>query len=265
VTVPQLGTYQSPRGTQNGGNTEVRDLLVDILLEHEKRRPRTMQKALGPSEIGDPCDRSLAYKISGFPEPESFVDDPWFAMLGTGIHAIIADALAEQNNLAKAAGYSPPWLIEHRVEVAPGITGTTDAYNIWKRMVLDHKLVGKTSQEKTRKHGPKTGYRVQGHAYGLGMVRQGYEVDLIAIALYPRHNYLTKSMYVWSEPFNPSIVYKALERLEIIAQLVKLLNPLGDPIRFTEFRKFPSDECQYCPWFRPGQDSGVTCPGNVKM
>lgn len=271
ATVPGLGTFVSQRGTMHGGDLELRDMLIDVILAHEKSRPRSMQTKLGPSEIGEPCARKLAYKLSGFPEPESYVDDPWYAIMGTAVHTHIGSVLDWENSMAEAQGAGPQWLIEQRVTVRVGpdgveLDGSMDAYSYRLRRPVDHKLVGKTNHTKYRRHGPPMDYKIQIHAYGVGAANRGLPVEKVSIAFYPRFEYLSKALYVWTEPFNPALVGKALARLDIIAEMVRLLNPLADPMQFTRIQKLPSDNCRLCPWLRPGdEDTGMTCPGNMKL
>jgi hypothetical protein len=271
ATVPGLGTFVSQRGTMHGGDLELRDMLIDVILAHEKARPRSMQTKLGPSEIGEPCARKLAYKLSGFPEPESYVDDPWYAIMGTAVHTHIGSVLDWENSMAEAQGAGPVWLVEERVTVRVGpdgveLDGSMDAYNYGLRRPVDHKLVGKTNHTKYRRHGPPMDYKIQIHAYGVGATNRGLPVEKVSIAFYPRFEYLSKALYVWTEPFNPALVDKALARLDIIAEMVRLLNPLADPMQFTKIQKLPSDNCRLCPWLRPSEeDTGMTCPGNMKL
>jgi hypothetical protein len=269
VTTAGLGTYVSPRGTMSGGDTELRDLLIDIILDQEKNRPRSMQTALGPSEFGDPCPRKLAYKISGMPEPESYVDDPWFAIMGTAVHTTIGSALERQNQLASARGEMAPWLIEQRVSVRTGLDGSLegslDAYNWFMRRVVDHKLVGITSHRKYRRFGPSKVYHVQIQGYAVGAMNMGIPVEKVSIAFYPRFAGITEGLHVWTGPFKPEIVEKALRRLDIITELVRQLNPLANPGKFRDIASVPSDDCRLCPWLRPGQDTGMTCPGDTNM
>ena len=271
ATVPGLGTFVSQRGTMHGGDLELRDMLIDVILAHERARPRSMQTKLGPSEIGEPCARKLAYKLSGFPEPESYVDDPWYAIMGTAVHTHIGSVLDWENSMAEAQGAEPVWLVEERVTVRVGpdgveLDGSMDAYNYRLRRPVDHKLVGKTNHTAYRRHGPPMDYKIQIHAYGVGAVNRGLPVEKVSIAFYPRFEYLSKALYVWTEPFNPALVEKALVRLDIIAEMVRLLNPLADPMQFTRIQKLPSDNCRLCPWLRPSEeDTGMTCPGNMKL
>lgn len=250
-----------------GGDTELRDLLIDLILEHERTRPRSQQTELGPSEIGDPCPRRIAYKVARFPEPESFVDDPWFAIMGTAVHAHIASVLDWENSLAEAQGHDPLWLVERRVSVRAdedgSLEGSMDAYNFKLRRPIDHKLVGKTKHDKVRRNGPPKDYHVQIQCYGVGAMRMGLEVDKVSIAFYPRWEKISKALYVWTGSLRPDIVDKALERVDIIVALVRELNPMGNPYNFTKIKSVPSEDCRFCPWLRPGEDTGMTCPGNT--
>lgn len=268
MTTPGLGTYVSTRGKMYGGDQQLRDLLIDIIIDHENARPRSMQTALGPSEIGDSCPRKLAYKLSGFPEPSSYVDDPWFAIIGTAVHEHIGKSLEFDNARATARGERPPWLIEQRVTVSVGpdgsLEGSLDAYNWLLQRVVDHKVVGKTSHTKYAKKGPSKEYFVQVQAYGVGATNLGLPVEKVSIAFYPRFDELRRALYVWTGPFQPEVVDKALNRLSIIRELVRQLNPFGDPRQFLKIKSVPSENCRFCPWFRPGDNSGMTCPGNTE-
>ena len=53
-----------------------------LLMDYEAQTPRSMQKTLGASELGTPCDRQIALKLSGAPRnPE---DGPkWAPWQGT--------------------------------------------------------------------------------------------------------------------------------------------------------------------------------------
>src|SRR5262249_28272716 len=52
--------------------------------------PRSLQAAPGPSELGTPCTRRLAYKTADWdPKPNSDTD-PWASVQGTAVHAWMA-------------------------------------------------------------------------------------------------------------------------------------------------------------------------------
>ncbi len=261
-----LGSFERKDGTSSNprsGDTELKAMLTEIVHTYEFSRPRSQQVRIGPSEIGEPCARKLAYKLAGMPVPEESRGDPWYAIIGTAVHAWLAESLQRQNELSREAGLAEPWLVEHRVEVAPGLTGTMDAFLIPKGVVLDHKVVGKTKHAKVRRHGPGDVYRGQAHAYGLGAWRAGYQVQKVAIAFFPRTTDL-RNLYVWSEPFDPDVALRALRRVDVVRELVRKLNPVRDPRQFVRIPKTVGDGCEYCPWRSPGPDTGERCPGDLQ-
>ena len=44
--------------------TDIRTVIEDAITNH----PRTLQKQIGPSEVGTPCDHCLAAKLAGWEE-----------------------------------------------------------------------------------------------------------------------------------------------------------------------------------------------------
>jgi len=86
-----------------------------VVVEHAARAPRTLQVALGPSEIGHECDRQVVGKMAGLPVT-NHVTDPWPSIMGTAGHAWLADAFSADN-----ARHGLRWVPEQRVEPAPGL------------------------------------------------------------------------------------------------------------------------------------------------
>lgn len=239
------------------GDLAIRSELIDVVKAFDAAHSRSQQTAIGLSEIGHPCARRIAYKRSGFPEPENPSNDPWLTIIGTATHAWLADALAHAN---ARAGWER-FLIEERVWIRHDLGGTGDVLDQQTNTVIDHKVVGKSSMDKYRLHGPGPQYEVQAHSYGLGWVQRGYQVDKVAIAFYPRHTFLDSGFFVWSAPHDPSRVEQAVRRLDTIDALVAKLNPAMNPEQFTKIPRSPDRNCRYCPFWKPGKDTGATCPG----
>lgn len=256
-----LGAFTKKVAEPTGqGDKALRDELYGIVRDFDAAAARSQQKAIGISEIGHPCPRRIAYQLSGFPEPEGVGSDPWLSIIGTATHDWLARALAHRNAQLGWERY----LIEQRVE-ANGIPGSTDAYDRERFLVIDHKIVGKTTMDKYRTQGPGRKYEVQGHTYGAGWVARGYAVRQVAIAFYPRFTFLNEAFYVWSADYDQSLVDKAFNRLETIQQVVNKLNPARNPEQFTRIPRTPERNCMYCPFWKPGKDTGATCPGNSKI
>lgn len=253
-----LGTFEpKARAEPTGqGDREVANLLKGIVYAYNAADPRSQQRSIGLSEIGHPCPRRIAYKLSGMPEPENPADDPWLMILGTAFDAWLMKAFDHHNQQLGRERF----ITQKRVFLRDR-PGSLDIYDADTFRIIDAKLVGKSSQDKYKKQISRE-YRTQVHCYGQGMVNQGYRVDKVAVALFPRFTWISKAMYVWGEDFDPAVASAALQRVDDINTLVNTLRPVMDPTQFTRFPKRPSDTCMWCPFYRPGKDTGATCPGN---
>lgn len=220
--------------------------------------PRSLQKRIGPSEIGHPCARRLGYKLLGAPEVNQFPDVPWKPTVGTAVHAWAEDAFHADN---AHDDEHLRWLIESRVDVGEvggvAVTGSADLFDRHTGTVIDHKVVGKTQLTKYRAKGPGQQYRAQAHLYGRGFARRGLRVRRVMIAFLPRDGEL-KDAYIWSEPYDEQVALDALQRVEGIHLAtatigVAALAALATADAF----------CSRCPYFKRGStDPAAGCPGD---
>src|SRR4051812_13516148 len=67
-----------------------------VVVEQANSSARTLQRHLGPSELGHPCDRQVVGKLAGLPTTNHVVD-PWPSVLGTATHAWLAEAFTKAN------------------------------------------------------------------------------------------------------------------------------------------------------------------------
>jgi hypothetical protein len=251
--------------------------LKRVLTEDWDTHPRSLQRAIGPSEIGHPCARQIAAKVTGVPAVNPG-GDPLPAWLGTAGHAKLEDAFNSDNaRVLEHAQNHPgteartttdpitgeevgPWITERRLEIAPGLSGTCDLFARLSGTVVDHKFVGASAASKYRKFGPPEHYRVQAHLYGLGYRNAGYRVERVAIWFIPRASFLSKA-WVWSEPFDASIAEAAIDRLEKIRTAVEALNAREN---HEALSLVPATEsgCRFCPFFSAAPVEGVwSCQG----
>lgn len=98
--------------------------------------PRSLQRHLGPSEIGHLCDRQVAGKLAGLPRT-NHVQDPWPSIVGTATHAWLAEAFSSENERLGRIR----WVPEARVTPIDGHPGTADLYDADEAAVVDHKGV----------------------------------------------------------------------------------------------------------------------------
>lgn len=251
----QLSTWTPPET----GAHPLKEQLADAIVTFEANRPRSLQKALGPSGYGEPCARRIAYQLLDEPAV-SPGGDPWPSIIGTAAHSYIADALLEHNNTTGQT----VWLVEQRLTMRPGLAGSCDAYHVPTSTVIDHKVVGTDKHRQYRLNGPSEQYRVQVHLYGYGYRQMGLPVNEVAIAFYPRAGVLS-GLHVWSEPYDQDIALNAITRVDQILDVAIALDVEARPENYSHIPRTPSRNCLYCSWMRPGDDTGRTCPGNTTI
>ena len=232
--------------------------LIEIVRWYERQNPRNSQPQIGPSEIGDICERRIGYRIAGIPAcNESF--DPFPAIVGTALHTWLDDAVTAWNRTHGTR----EWHTETSVQMDQFVKGRSDLYNKPRAMVIDHKSVGTDLMKKYRRDGPPPGYVIQVQVYGLGYEQQGFPVKKVALAFYPRAGWL-KDMYVWVTDYDRSVAQRALARMYGIAQQLMDLDILKQSHRWDEVPATPSNSCGFCPWYDQGREHGADhtgCPG----
>lgn len=194
--------------------------LMEEIRDHLTNQPRNLQLNLGPSELGDPCDRAMIAKLMHLPKlPEP---PNWRAYVGTcmhnGMETIFGSSFMNQAD-------PPRFLLEQKVTVGRigdwDLTGSCDLFDTLTGCVWDWKSKSPTQHGLARKHGMGTKYRVQFHAYGMGMVNAGYNVRHVGGIFMLRDGELASTFPLY-EPYNPMIVYAALgraTRLQAIGRL----------------------------------------------
>jgi hypothetical protein len=215
--------------------------------------PRSLQKVIGPSEVGSPCIRRIGYRLLDTPAVNK--PDTWLATIGTSVHAWIADAYMAINANHHPARY----LVEHRVEVADGLGGSVDLYDVERKLVLDWKVIGDSSLKRYKANGVGDQYRTQVHLYAMGFINKGYEVADVGIAFLPRGGSL-RGLHVWTEPYDASIAQAGIDRLNTAREVVNAAGAAAIPL-------LPATEsyCHFCPFYLPAStELLVGCPGADK-
>lgn len=236
--------------------------IIKFVRAYDASRPRSLQKHLGPSEIGAPCMRQLAMKLAGV-EPCNDTADPWFPIIGSAVHAWLATALDwYQYAVLGCTPDNPRFIIEQRVhadsEGGYSTSGSTDVYDVLHDRVVDWKIVGTTTMRKVMKGttpeemvGPQ--YHVQGMTYAKGWKQRGFDPQSVLIAFLPRSNFLHKMQLV-EMPVDYAVADRAQERVAAIDALRRVVPP----------HQLPAGGCTiWCPFYRPGVPLGATsCPGH---
>lgn len=226
--------------------TSVEDLYLGVIKDGITRHPRSLQKRIGPSEMGRPCDRWILHKLNGDGEPDR--GPAWKPAVGTAMH----DQLERWFDAANRGGGEvdrTEWITEWEVTVGQiggqPITGHSDLFHVPTGTVIDHKVVGPKQLSKYRLHGPSEQYRVQAHLYGKGFTDDGGwgPCQNVAIAFLPRDGELSTA-YFWTEPYNPHIAAEALLRNN---RLHTMLTVVGIDAALAAS---PLCDDQWCTWCR---------------
>ena len=218
----------------------IADEVFDIMIDAMVNQPRSLQKRIGPSEMGIECSRRILYKLAQVPEPDR--GPAWKPQVGTALHAQQEEWFGRSNKLPDTADR---WLIEESVNVGQiggqDHPGHTDLFDKFGHAVLDWKFVGASMLAKYKAHGPSAQYRTQAHLYGKGWADEGWQTDLVMIFFIPRDGELSDA-HVWSEPFDRTVAENALARMN---QLDGLLKALGLEQALS---LYPNCGDRFCPW-----------------
>ncbi|ALJ19564.1 hypothetical protein [Microbacterium sp. No. 7] len=214
-----------------------RDAVYSVIEHAITQQPRTLQRAIGPSELAMDCEHCLAAKLAGW---EKMPEAAWLPFLGTALHAALEEIFEPLDG----------WLTETRVSVGTvrgqEVLGTSDLFRVETGCVIDHKLVGATTLT-SAKRGPTAQYRGQAHLYGLGFFRAGYDVKKVAINYLPRNAVSLRAGVWWEEPFDPLAALAALDRVEELGRLLDDLAAVSIESRDSYIRGLPrSGKCFDC-------------------
>lgn len=241
--------------TQNMGDVLKREML-QIIFDDARNSPRSTQAALGPSELGNPCTRRLAYRLLDHPKTNegSGFGDGWSAQVGTAIHAHLADVFA------KHEGFE----VEKRV-VIPGMAkgGSVDLFITGRGIVLDWKTTGPSGLKKYIKDGATKQQLVQVNLYAYGKKLAGADVQQVALAFLPTSGSLSDAHFE-VHPYNEQMALDALARQDSIYSLLVSLDLEANPQHWDLMPTHADRMCSYCPWYLPGStNSSAGCAGDV--
>jgi hypothetical protein len=234
------------------------DKITAVIQHRSANAPRSQQRAIGLSEIGEACVRKISYKLLDW-NKNNTNSDPWPSISGTAIHSWLAEAFDDQYDGEENKLY----LVEHAVMINDELGGTVDLFDIQAGMVIDHKCVGATSMKSRKKDGMTHQQRIQINCYGLGLERAGYTVNKVALAFYPLGGRLD-GMHTIVEPYNRQLAQNAMDRLNETRTLLWQLDPERVPSNWGLIPASTSRMCIYCPFYLPKSTNlSAGCPGEV--
>lgn len=179
---------------------------------------RSQQVKIGPSGIGDPCDKCVADTMSLMLPGKVHTPSPGGlkAFFGTGFHLLMQERVTE---FAMGQKTRLKILAESQFDIAeiPGygtIRGTTDC--LFDTTVFDWKTSDRPKIGKYRLKGVPNNYRYQAHMYGLGATLAGHTVEWVSLVFFPRDSNDTRDIWQHVEPFNPEMARRAIARAATI-------------------------------------------------
>lgn len=225
----------------------------NVLVEAGTWTPRAGQVAIGPSEVGHPCTRRLAYKTLDWDKPNEMQGGSWAAQVGTAIHAYLADIFKKREG----------FLVEQRVTIKDNLAGTVDLFDIRNGVVLDWKTTGASRLANYKRHGADKQQLIQVQLYAYGLAQQGAEVKKVALCYLPTSGALT-DMVLILEDYDEQVALDALARLDAIRLLLIAADPEQHPDFWSQIPAEPSRLCAWCPYFKPFSKSlEEGCPGDT--
>jgi hypothetical protein len=277
VTTPSAEAHQLslprysrlPEYERRGDPDQLKGELLQLIADDIETQPRNLQVAIGPSEVGSPCPRKVAYGLLEMPKLNPIAPPAWKAYVGTGVHKLLERALDRYNLLsAPAIGHAERFYVEAELQVGEingkPLIGHCDVYDRVTATVIDWKTNGPTMLKDHKANGPGSTYRSQIHLYGRGWARYlQLPVDRVMIVFLPRQGELSDS-YIWHEPYDERVALDALGRAEGIWAV---LGALGAE-RGLAALPAVEDFCGNCDWFVPGIAGGNFlngCPGQLQV
>lgn len=197
-------------------------------------QPRSLQKRIGPSEIGTPCDHCLAAKLAGWQQTERGV--PWLPYIGTSVHEKLEMVFGMHNVERVEQGKPMRYLMEQKTMVGhiggTEIWGSTDLVDLEAGMTVDWKIVG-ASTLKQAKSGPSPVYHAQADLYAKGWNDAGIRIDHVAIAYLPRNAVSLDQAIWWTAPHDRSRAEDALARANRLHSNLTVLESISIQARDT--------------------------------
>lgn len=246
MTAPTPVLPPGDTAKQDDGSGQLKTVIDSIIRDAIDNQPRSLQRQIGPSEIGIPCERRVLHKLAGDKEPPR-ADVSWKPFIGTAVHAQLESIF----DAANPSAANIDWVTERKLTVGhfpngTPITGSADLFHIPSGTVVDWKIIGDKQLANYKANGPSEQYRVQAHTYGGGYLLDPEPFGppkRVAIYFLPRDRRFEDG-YLWSEPWNPKIWGDAINRIN---RLWREWDRLGMPAA-AEAKEICEDP--WCHWCR---------------
>ena len=216
----------------------VREHIVDMVTN----QPRSLQREIGPSELGTQCLHCLVKKLTGHGSGQ-IRDVAWLPFIGTSVHAQL------ERMFGGLDGYETERtvLVGNLTDARP-ITGSIDLWDEKNGATCDWKIVGNSTLDDARRHGPSQQYKIQASLYGIGMSHT-HPVAASCIFYLPRNQPSLDAAWIYECPFDPRPGQWALARARLILTLYDSIRvEYGPSIAEQWVNAFPRnpEHCFHC-------------------
>lgn len=193
--------------------------------------PRSLQKTIGPSELGTDSPHELAMKLLQR-QPLEPADTPWLPTQGTAVHAWLEHHLQ---------GHRPDgddeWEAEKRVRVGtlhsrtlldPGshewhVGGSIDLWMPDQRATVDWKNVGQYTLSHAQADGPSQQYLVQQALYGWALEQEGTPPERQALVYIPRDARVLSDWWSYEWAYDPKPARWAWNRAQLTLDILQAI------------------------------------------
>ena len=236
-TMPTAGEWM-PADQAPSVWPSIREHIMDMVTH----QPRSLQREIGPSELGTQCLHCLVKKLTGHGSGQ-IRDVAWLPFIGTSVHAQL------ERMFGGLDGYETERtvLVGNLTDARP-ITGSIDLWDEHNSATCDWKIVGNSTLDDARRHGPSQQYKIQASLYGIGMSHT-HPVAASCIFYLPRNQPSLDAAWIYECPFDPRPGQWALARARLILTLYDSIRvEYGPSIAEQWVNAFPRnpEHCFHC-------------------
>lgn len=166
-------------------------------IEHSiTHAPRSLQRTIGPSELGTPCLRCLTLKLIGIPkQPEN--KPAMYTFVGTCVHEHMErlfsslDPERYKTELKVTVAELPSAQSREIEEFTTTVKGSIDIFDKKANATIDWKISSSDRIKNIKLHGLPQEYLVQASLYGIGICDPvGYSDIPVNNCMYPLFSYV---------------------------------------------------------------------------
>lgn len=136
--------------------------------------PRSLQRTIGPSELGTPCLRCLGMKLTGMAK-QAETKPHMYTFVGTCVHEHMERLFTKLNHqrylteIGVQITYLPEVQRDGFLDKSQELLGHIDVYDAERNAIIDWKISSNDRIQTIKRHGLPQEYLVQASLYGIGI------------------------------------------------------------------------------------------------